>query len=266
MTVRNWVHLTAADFSSLDRETTLVLLPFGALEQHGPHLPVGTDTLIVEEVIRRVAPRVADLDALVLPTIWCTKSNEHAGYTAAFSLQASTLMALVHDLAASVSRTGFKRLVIMNWHGGNTDLLGALALDLHQQYQLLIFIIDVVRSFINPGRDSDKPQQDYDIHAGQYETGIMLAAYPQLVKPGPYDGIGQDLSRGRLADAFRGYKYLLPEGGPVRMGWEINDLTGDGVVGRPADTSIERGERDLTFMVERVEAILREVVTFNYRR
>jgi creatinine amidohydrolase len=265
MTVRSWVHLTAADFSSVDRENALVLMPFGATEQHGPHLPVGTDSLLVEEVLRRVTPRIQDLEVLVLPTLWCTKSNEHISFVSSLYLEAETLMAMVHDIAAAVSRSGFKRLVLMNWHGGNSDLLAAMGRDLRQRHQLLVFIIDIVRSFLNPMRDVSKPQVDYDIHAGQYETGLMLAAYPDLVRPGPYQGIGSDLERGGLADSFKGRRYMLPEGGAVYVAWETRDLAPDGVVGDPSKADPVKGGRDLGFMVDRVEAILREVATFEFR-
>lgn len=264
MPVRKWLELSTTDFRDLDRDQTLVLLPIGATEQHGPHLPVGTDTFIVEEVLRRVGPKLDSLEALVLPAIWCSKSNEHVAFAGSLYFQAETMLALVHDLAAAIGRSGFKRLVLMNWHGGNTDLLGAMALDLHQRHGLMVFIIDIVRSFIKPGEQT-AAHQDYDIHAGRYETGIMLTAYPGLVKPGPYADIGSDMKRGRLAHSFAGYEWLIPEGGPVRVGWETTDLTADGVIGNPAEATAGEGERDLTSMVERVEAMLREIATFAYR-
>jgi creatinine amidohydrolase len=264
MTVRHWIHLSTTDFEALDRQKTLVLLPFGATEQHGPHLPVGTDTLIVEEVLRRAAPHLQDVEALVLPTLWCTKSNEHISFVGSLYLQAETMIAMLHDIAATISLSGFKRLVLMNWHGGNSDLLAAIARDLRQRHRLLVFIIDIVRSFLNPLRDADQPQVDYDIHAGQYETGILQAAYPELLKPGPYDRIGSDLERQKLAESFEGYKYLMPEGGAVYIAWETRDLAPDGVVGNPSKASPEQGERDLEFMATRVEQILREVATFDF--
>lgn len=265
MSVRMWNHLSTTDFLSLDRDKTLVLMPFGATEQHGPHLPVGTDYFIVEEVIRRLKPRIDNLEALILPTLWCTKSNEHVGFVGSLYLQAETMMAMVHDLAASISHSGFRKLVIMNWHGGNTDLLGAMALDLRQRHKLLVFIIDIVRTFIAPS-NQEGPPQGFDIHAGYYETGIMMAAYPALVKPGPHQNIGSDLTRGRLAQDFSGYKWLIPEGGPVRISWEMRDLAADGVVGNPAEANAEQGERDLTDMVDRVEGALREIATFEFRK
>lgn len=265
MTVRMWSHLSTTDFLELDRDNTLVVMPLGATEQHGPHLPVGTDQLLVEEVLRRVKPRIGDLEAVILPALWCTKSNEHVAFAGSLYLQAETLMAVVHDITTAVSRSGFKKLVIMNWHGGNTDLLAALARDIRQRQGLAVFIIDIVRIFMGPGYDPQGLVEHFDIHAGRYETGMMLAAYPDLVKPGPYLDIGSDMKQGRVADSFAGYRFLVPEGGPVYVAWETTDLTPDGVIGNPAGANAAEGEQDLNNLVERVEAMLREIAVFSYQ-
>lgn len=265
MAIRMWTHLSTTDFLGIDREKYLVLLPFGSTEQHGPQLPVGTDCFLVEEVMRRLEPHVADLDVLRLPTLWCTKSNEHSAFAGSLYLQAETIMAMVHDLAGAVSRSGFQKLVLLNWHGGNTDLLSAMAPDIRQRHHLTVFIIDIVRLFMGPTCDQSGDVAQFDIHAGCYETGMMLAAHADLVKPGPYEGIGSDLERGPLARSFGGYKYLIPEGGPVRVGWETTDLTTDGVIGNPARANPEQGDRDLHDMVARVKEMLHEIARFQYR-
>jgi creatinine amidohydrolase len=264
MPVRLWNQLTTIDFLDLDREQTLVLMPLGATEQHGPHLPVGTDYFLVEEILRRLKSRLDDLEVIILPTLWCTKSNEHVAFAGSLYLQAETMMAVIHDITAAISRSGFKRLVMMNWHGGNSDLLGALARDIRQRHRLLTFLIDIVYIFMGPAYEQTGAVKNIDIHAGRYETGMMLAAYPHLVKPGSYEDIGSDLTRGRVANSFGGYKLLIPEGGPVRLGWETIDLTSDGVIGNPAGANAEEGEQDLEAMVERVETMLREIAKFEF--
>lgn len=265
MTIHYWQQLSTTDFAQLDKARTLVLLPFGATEQHGPHLPVGTDALLVEEVLRRLAPRIGDLDAIILPTTWCTKSGEHHAFAGSLYLQPETLMAVVHDMAAAIARSGFQKLVLMNWHGGNTHLMGMLTRDIRIRHRLLTFLIDIVTIFMGPGYDNAGAPQTVDIHAGRYETSMMLAAYPQWVKSGPYEGIGSDLQRGRTAATFGPHKLLLVEGGPIYPGWETTDLTTDGVIGNPAGSTPEEGEGNLTAMVERVEAMLREIAVFAYR-
>jgi creatinine amidohydrolase len=265
MAVHDWNRLSTTEFLDLDRQNTVVLLPLGATEQHGPHLPVGTDFFLVEEVLRRVKPRINDLDGLILPPLWCTKSNEHVAFAGSLYLQAETMMAMIHDIAASISRSGFKRVVLMNWHGGNSDLLGALVRDIRQRHKLMAFLIDIVFTFMGLTSEPGDQTPGVDMHAGRYETSMMLAANPGMVKPGPYENIGSDMERGRLAESFSGYKLLAPEGGAVRIGWETTDLSADGVIGDPAGSSAEEGERSLAVMAERVEAALREIARFEYK-
>lgn len=265
MAVRDWNQLSTTEFQELDKSNTVVLLPLGATEQHGPHLPVGTDFFLVEEVLRRLKPRINDLDVLLLPPLWCTKSNEHIAFAGSLYLQAETLMAVIHDIVSSISQSGFKKIVLMNWHGGNSDLLSALVRDIRQRHKLMPFLIDVVFAFLSAVGEGDGQIQNIDMHAGRYETSMMLAAKPGLVQPGPYQNIGSDIKRGRLAASFSGFKLLAPEGGAVRLGWETTDLSADGVIGDPAGSTAEEGEQSLVDMVERVEAALREIVRFVYK-
>ena len=261
MTVQMWNTLTAADFSALKRESTLIVLPSGSTEQHGPHLPVGTDTFIVEELIKRIKPQAADLEMLFLPTLWCTKSNEHEGFTGSVYLQAETLMAVMHDLAASIAKSGFKKLILFNWHGGNSNLLSVLARDIRQRQRLMVFVVDSLWLFDKISLES----QEFDIHAGRLETSLMLAANPEWVKPGPYENLGSDFRRGRLAESFRGYQYLIPEGGPVYIGWETADLTEDGVIGNPQGANVQEGEQFLNQSAAMFAAIFHEIASFDFQ-
>jgi creatinine amidohydrolase len=267
LSLRSWVNLTTTDFSDLDPERTLVLLPLGATEQHGPHLPLGTDLLLVEEVLRRLVERFeveSDLHILVLPSLWCTKSNEHASFAGSIYLTAETLIRLVRDIAASVAASGLRKLVFMNWHGGNVDLLAMLLADIRQMYGLLTFLVDGPGLFLAPYNPPDEDQLAF--HAAFYETSLMLAAYPDLVKPGPFDGIGSDLKRGRFARNFAGFKYLHPKTGVVRVGWVTPDWSEDGVIGNPAGASGEIGEGELLKQVIEIEEILREIARFRYHQ
>ncbi|MEJ2709661.1 MAG: creatininase family protein [Anaerolineales bacterium] len=261
MSAKMWNTLTTADFSTMDREHALVVLPSGSTEQHGPQLPVGTDTFIVEELIRRIQPQVADLELLFLPTLWCTKSNEHEGFAGSVYLQAETLMAVMHDLAASIAKSGFKKLILFNWHGGNSNLLSVLARDIRQRQKLMVFVVDSLWLFDKISVQS----QEFDIHAGRLETSVLLAAHAEWVKPGPYENLGSDLKRGRLAESFSGYQYLLPEGGPVYIGWETADLTDDGVVGNPQGSNAQEGEQFLEQSAAMFAAIFHEIAGFDFQ-
>ena len=265
MAVHMWNTLTTTEFSALDRENTLVVMPSGSTEQHGPHLPVGTDTFIIEEIVNRIKPQIPDINILFLPTLWCTKSNEHEGFTGSLYLQAETLMAVFHDLADSIADFGFKKLILFNWHGGNSNLLSVLARDIRQRQGLMVFVVDSIWLFDKLPSQLGTPNQEFDIHAGKLETGLMLAIHPDWVSPGPYDNLGSDLVRGRLAESFNGFKYLIPEGGPVYIGWETADLSDDGVIGNPHGANANEGKEFLTECTKVFAAIFREIAAFKFQ-
>jgi creatinine amidohydrolase len=157
----------------------LVVVPVGAVEQHGPHLPVGTDSMVVEEVARRAAEHVAPaVPTLVTPTLRFGSSHHHLPWAGALSLSSEAFLRAVGDLLGSLARTGFRTVFILNGHGGNDELLqvaardAALAHELHvaaASYWTLAFAGD---PWI-PG------------HAGMFETSLVLALRPELVAAPP---------------------------------------------------------------------------------
>jgi len=263
MTSMKWSELTTKDFTKLEKEGMIVVLPIGAMEQHGPHLPVATDALCVNSVVDKLDEKKLDVNYLVLPTLWCSKSNEHLEFPGTIFLRRETFSRVVEDIAASVARAGFKKLVVLNWHGGNVDLLSCLARDIRQQFDLLTFIIDGGRMLQSYKPDWAQPHH-YNIHAERNETSVILAARPDLVKPPSEWGVGSDFGHGKMADSFKGYKHVIPEGGSVSMGWVTVDLTDDGVVGDPSGANAGEGLVILEHVVARICEILPEIASFSF--
>jgi creatinine amidohydrolase len=264
MTCRRWHELSTTDFAGIDRSKTLVILPLGSIEQHGPHLPVGTDTLIVEAVVESVIQRLKDVDCLFLPVVWATKSNEHRAFAGTVLLSRETLSRVVEDIAGSVAQAGFHKLVFMDAHGGNAGLLDVLGRDIRQSTGLLVFGLELWGFYtmppLVPGASTP-----LDIHAGYYETSLILARYPTLMEGRQFSGLGSDRDRGKIAASFGGFKYLLPEGKPVNVPWLTPDYTDDGVIGDPTQASAAVGQLDLDKLVNTVCEVLREVAVFDYR-
>jgi creatinine amidohydrolase len=264
MSFKYWNALSKTNFEAMDRAEVPVLFPIASTEQHGPHLPVGTDAMIVQEIIKRSEQRVADLDFVVLPTLWVAKSIEHKGFLGVISFQTETLIAVLHDIAASVAASGFRKLILLNWHGGNSDLLSSIIRDLHQRHNLQVFLIDGLWLFSDEKGAYDDDFQEYDLHAGRYETGIMMAISPESVKK---EFLAEDYGKAnqhRLKQMFKSLQYLLPEGGPGRIGWETRDLSVDGVIGEVSGFSADQGRQNLLKIEKRVEVILREISGFEF--
>ncbi len=147
-----WAEMTWTDFQARDMASTIAVLPLAATEQHGPHLPLGTDTFIMEGYIARVVPRLPDeVAVLFLPVQNCGLSIEHTDFPGTLSLPAEPLISAWTKLCECVHRTGCRKLVLLNSHGGNTAILDIIAHDLRARLGMLVVLASWHR-FGAPGR------------------------------------------------------------------------------------------------------------------
>ena len=182
---RNFAYLTWRQVDALPRERTLLVLPTAAIEQHGQHLPLATDTLINNLLLGKALERLpAEMAVYVLPPVCYGKSNEHIGFPGTLSLSAQTFLAVVRDLGASLAAAGFKKLVLYNTHGGNTSLVDVLARDLRAEFGLRTFSLFGSGGAAFEGVSAQ--ERMYGFHAGEIETAFLLHATPELVHRGEY--------------------------------------------------------------------------------
>lgn len=173
--------LTRGDLHDL-APTALAVLPLGATEQHGPHLPVGTDALIVEHIARTAADAADPIPIVVAPTIAVGASHHHLPFGGTISLGAETYYHAVHDILASLVSAGFSRIFILNGHGGNEDLGRQVARDLALAHPVAIAAAAYWTIAYEPlsaacaGQGIRLPG-----HAGAFETALILALRPDLV-------------------------------------------------------------------------------------
>ncbi|MEO1364050.1 MAG: creatininase family protein [Pseudomonadota bacterium] len=230
MSARNWTDLSMPQFEALDAARTIAVLPTAAIEQHGPHLPVGTDTLIAEgmlNTVREVCPD--DLDLLILPVQAIGKSNEHLWAAGTCTLTAETALRAWTEIGLSVARAGLKKLMIVNSHGGNLDLISILSRELRVQAGMLA-VKTQWGSFGAPEGLFSAQENTYGIHGGDSETSLMLAFRPETV----------DMS---AAQDFRSSAEtsLIPPIGPISYGWIASDLSAHGVVGEAHLATADKG-------------------------
>lgn len=175
--------MTWREVDALDKDPGVVILPIGAIEQHGHHMPLITDALIAGKAIEHAfAVLPEDVPAWALPTMPFGKSNEHVGFPGTMMLTAATLLAFCHDIARSVAAAGFRRLMFVNGHGGNKALLEMAARDIRAELGLMTFV--VMPPSLTEADRAELPaaEQRFGIHAGTVETALVLADSPQLVK------------------------------------------------------------------------------------
>ncbi len=229
---RQFANLTWKQVEALDKERTLLVLPTAAIEQHGPHLPLATDTLINNLLLGKALDHLDPATSVyALPPICYGKSNEHIGFPGTLSVSSSTFMAVLRDLGASIAAAGFKRLVLFNTHGGNLSLVDVMARDLRAEFGLRVFCLfgSAGAAFTGLG-----PQERaYGFHAGELETAFLLSATPDLVHPDEYTvNYIADLANPEL---------LKPENASATFAWLTRDIAPSGVMGDPRPASAENG-------------------------
>lgn len=255
-----WGDLTSADFQALDQERTIAILPVAAVEQHGPHLPVLTDTVIADgmlDVLRRMLP--PELAVLVLPTQSFGKSDEHIFSPGTITLTPQTLISVVTEIGASIARAGLRKLVLMNAHGGNSEVLGIVSRELRVRHQILC-VATHWRRFGLPAGLYTPTEEKYGIHAGDIETSLMLYLRPDLVR---MDQAKNFVSSGSAME--KEFTHLRP-GGPHAFGWIAQDLNPDGAVGDATLATADKGRQTAEHQVAGFIALLRDMTSFSLGR
>ncbi|MFT3802389.1 MAG: creatininase family protein [Burkholderiaceae bacterium] len=249
MAVRDWRALISKDFDGLDAERTIVLLPLAAVEQHGPHLPLGTDALINEALVRGLRDEPPRADVLILPAQQIGHSLEHTDYPGSLTHGVETLLAAWDDLGTAVARAGLRKLVLLNTHGGNNPLVTLAALRLRQR--LGLFAVRANHSaFGSPAGLFAADELAHGLHGGEVETSLMLHLHPELVRREACADF--HALPARLAARHR----WLGVEKPVGFGWMSQDLHAAGASGNAAAADARRGEALYRHLV----TVLRELV------
>jgi len=250
---RQLAYLTWKQVEAIPKDAALLVLPTAAIEQHGHHLPLATDTLINNLLLGKALDKLpANAPVYALPPICYGKSNEHLGFPGTLSVSSATFMAVVHDVAASVVAAGFRRLVLYNTHGGNSSLVDVMARDLRAEFGLRTFALFGSAGAAFSGL---APQErKYGFHAGEIETGFLLSATPQLVHPAEYTV--------NYIATLENPELLLPENGPATFSWLTRDIAPSGVMGDPRPATAENGARWVEEAATAIAAALQAMLDF----
>lgn len=243
--------LTFLDVSERLRMSSILCLPVGSIEQHGPHLPINTDVVLAEEFTRRMIERWVDTyDLWQLPTLSVSLAREHEWAPGTLSLSIQGMTALVRDLARDIARSlPARNMAIINGHGGNRGILEALAQDLRADFGLNVCIMHPT-SWVDAGSTSGVPE----IHGGNNETSMMLAAAPTLVRR---DRIAK-LTASPRAESVRAT--ILDPG--VTWPWTTDErqIADMGVIGDAKSASAEFGAQLLDRIADGAGAIFKQLL------
>jgi creatinine amidohydrolase len=227
-----WNRLKAADLVRLAEEDAIVLLPVASTEQHGPHLATGTDVYLCTEACRRAAEIVrATRPIVIAPTVWMGLAEHHMEFGGSFTVSLATWHAILRDVCQSILRAGFKKIMIVNGHGGNVSALNALTIELTRETGAPIATTNYLAFAETEVADILDDQESVQ-HACEGETSMMMAVEPDLV------------DRSQLANAFGPQASLSSAlARKVHVWRSFRSMTPSGVFGNARRSSPEKGER-----------------------
>ena len=229
--------MTTAEVGALARENTVVIVPVGATEQHGPHLPLDTDSFLCTQVAEVGARRASAAGpVLVAPTVWLGSSAHHMDFAGTLTATAATVGRSVEEVCGSLARHGFERLLVLNGHGGNSALLAEAVRHVGFDEGVRIATLDywaLARAAAEEVRESPPGGM---AHACEFETSLMLHLRP--------DSVRTDLIERTMVEPRSSLERLdLFLGGPLVMPWRTPELSRSGVIGAPDLATAEKGRR-----------------------
>lgn len=251
-----WWDLSAKDFAALDMEKTVAVLPVGAVEQHGPHLPVRVDAAINAGIVARAVEKMpADLPALVLPMTAVGKSNEHHAYPGTLSLSHDTLFRLWFDIGESVLRAGCRKLIIFNSHGGQPQVIDIVCRELRVRHGM--FAVNAMWSRMTKQDDLFSAHElKHGIHGGEVETSVMLHLHGDLID------MAQAKNFVPASVAIEKAGGLLTPEGAVGFGWMAQDIEPSGAMGDAASADAARGAVLVERAADALVQLCREVADY----
>ncbi len=257
---RFWADLSTLDFERLRRSgdiaQVVAVLPVAATEQHGPHLPLCVDQCLVDGVIASALPLLRPaLPVLFLPTQQVGRSEEHVRFPGTLSLGAQTLMRVWMDLGECVARTGVRKLLLFNAHGGQVSMMDIVARDLRSRFDLMVYSASWYSLPFPPGVEGlfDAEEHRFGIHGGDMETSMMLALRPHLV----------DMAQARdfkSSAQARSRKYpILGNGKSAKLGWQTQDYNPMGAAGNASAATPAKGKALIDESARQLALMLQEL-------
>lgn len=229
-----------------DKKDTLVVIPIGAIEQHGPHLPLGVDAMIAEAACDGLASRLPT-EIWFGPTLAFGKSNEHLSFAGTVSLSAQSLRQIVKSLVLSLHAEGFRQFALLNTHGGNSSVLTYTLRELQQELKVRAGMLRLKAT-----DELDPQERTWGFHAGEWETSVMLAIAPETVQ--------MDRAICHYPASLDDPGMLRPENAPATHSWVTQDIAPDGVMGDATKATAEKGRRwldaALDQLAEQIRALL----------
>ncbi|HYQ05471.1 MAG TPA: creatininase family protein [Xanthobacteraceae bacterium] len=257
---RDWLDMTWQDIAGAKTEGWIAVLPLAAVEQHGPHLPLGVDSYIADAYLERARDTVPDdLPVTFLPIQRIGVSTEHLAYPGTLTVSAQTAIAAWTELGNSVARAGVRKLVLVTSHGGNVAAMELVARDLRARFGMLAVTVGWHR-FGYPADAFSPEEKKHGIHAGDIETSLMLAAKPDTVQM-------EKAARATPASVAMAQEFKwLGAYRPAGFAWMTQDLNPTGAIGDATLAKADKGTAALAQGAKAFVELLGEIDRFDLSR
>lgn len=256
MAWRHWEHLTTTDLAGEACAGAVAILPVAAVEQHGPHLPLGTDAMLTDAVLDAALDRLpAAVEALRLPTQRIGLSPEHLSFPGTLSFDAETVIAQWTAIGRALARAGIGRLLLLNGHGGQTALVDVVAMRLRAELGVTV-VRATYFAFLEGAPGLDERERHFGWHGGLVETALMLAVRPELVR------LEQARDFRSAAEGVAGRHTALRVEGETGIAWMAEDLSPSGATGNAAAATPEIGRRLLDRAAARLATLIADLHGF----
>jgi len=252
-----WSDWTSPEFASLDPSRAVAVIPLGATEQHGPHLPLSVDAQIVNTIVKRAVEHLSEHDPiLVLPTQAVGLSTEHIAYPGTLTWSPELVMRSWTELGECVARAGIKKLLFFNAHGGHQGLMDVVARELRQRAQMIVYSCSWYQLPMNPAVSGLFSQEEhrFGVHAGAIETSMMLSIDPEHVKPELFQNFTS-----RSKERSKRFT-VLGNGQSAKLGWHAQDYNPLGATGDASAASVDKGEQLLNEAASGLKQLLLELI------
>ncbi|AKG22640.1 creatininase family protein [Calothrix sp. 336/3] len=253
---RYFAYLTWTDIQAIpDKENVVIIQPIGAIEQHGPHLPLVVDAAISVGVLGKALEKLdKNIPVYALPTLYYGKSNEHWHFPGTITLSTETLSAIIWEVGESLYRAGFRKFVLMNSHGGQPQVLQMVARDLHVKYDdFMVFplftwrVPNITKELLTP------LEAQQGMHAGDAETSIMMALLPEQVR--------SDRAVAEYPPQLPTTSLLSLEG-KLPVAWATKDVSKSGVIGDATTATREKGLQILASVADGWVQVIKDIYAF----
>ena len=265
-TSRYWQHISTREFANAQASglaaQTVAVLPVGAVEQHGPHLPVSVDASLLQGIVERAMPLLpADVPVLVLPAQNLGLSTEHLNFPGTLSLPPQLIIDLWTAMGNAVARAGIQKLLMFNTHGGQVAVMDIVARELRIAHGMLVYS----SSWGNLPLPAEvtclfsADEHRFGIHGGEIETSMMLHLAPELVQmehAGCFHSTSQDRAK---------HFPILGNGKSAKMGWAMEDYNPCGAVGNAAGATADKGRAVLDAAAQQLALLLQEIAALDWR-